>query len=189
MIAYLFLPKTSCFKSEQLDHKHCSWYTSNFPAVSLSGSELHRAGEACSHSDPGKRSDVVHEVPGAVQLHYQETPPLQSMRTCECSCNTQHTVLTSVRRCQSDYQTPLTPNITNFFIWKSPECSSLVHTSSFYLSVVKWHYNKMCLWVLENTGQQESANVQHLVFRWYVENVQNFAPGCCMITIERIVCV
>lgn len=113
-ITYLFLSKTSCFKSEQLYHRHCYWYTSNFTAVSLSGSELHRAGKACSHSNPGKRSDAVYEVPGAVQLHYQETPPLQSMRTCECYRYTQHTILTTVRRWQSNYLTPVSPNITNF---------------------------------------------------------------------------
>lgn len=84
MIACLFLPETSCFKSEQLYHRHSYFHTSNFTTISLSGSELHRAGKACAHSDPGKRSHAVYEVPGAVQLHHQATPPLQSMRTREC---------------------------------------------------------------------------------------------------------
>lgn len=115
MIAYLFLPETSCFKSEQLYHRHCYFYTSNFTAVSLSDSELHRAGKACSYSDPGKRSDAVYEVPGAVQLYYQETPPLQSMRTRECYCNHKaHTFLTTVKQRQYRSLTPVSPDLRKF---------------------------------------------------------------------------
>lgn len=44
-------------------------------------SELRGVGKTSADSDPGEGSDSVHEVPGAVQLHHQETPPLQSLRT------------------------------------------------------------------------------------------------------------
>lgn len=100
--------------------------------------ELHRAREACSHPDPGKRSDAVYEVPRALQLHYKETPPLQGVRTCKRY--RQHTTHLSHHR--EAEQLAASSDLVIFgnengYIRQSPECFSLFHTHSFHSSVVK----------------------------------------------------
>lgn len=56
-----------------------SWVITSLGSVCFS--ELCGVGETSSNSDQREGSDAMHEVPGAVQLHHQETAPLQSLRT------------------------------------------------------------------------------------------------------------